>query len=68
MSIPPQNNAQPAPLVLTIPTQTDPQLEREHILKLFPKGTILTFSIIHLSCAALLDCWILQVRLYFDKI
>jgi len=53
MSAPTQNNAQPAPIVLTIPTQNDPQSEKEHILKLFPRRTILIFSIIQLSCAAL---------------
>lgn len=53
MSIPPQNNAQPAPIVLTIPTQNDNQSEKEHILKVFPKKTIMTFSIIQLTCAAL---------------
>jgi len=53
MSVPTQNNAQPAPIVLTIPTQNDSQSEKEHILKLFPRRTILIFSIIQLSCAAL---------------
>merc|ERR1712008_235609 len=47
----PQINAQPAPIVLTIPTQNESQSEKQHILKLFPKKTILTFSIIQLTCA-----------------
>jgi len=53
MSVPSQTNAQPAPIVLTIPTQNDTQSEKEHIMKLFPKKYILAFSIIQLSCAAL---------------
>jgi hypothetical protein len=54
-SAPSQTNAQPqpAPIVLTIPTQNDTQSEKEHITKLFPKKYILTFSVIQLSCAAL---------------
>merc|ERR1712066_224509 len=53
MSSPSPTNAQPALVVLTIPTQNDNQSEKEHIMKLFPKKYILTFSIIQLSCAAL---------------
>jgi len=53
MSTPSQTTAQPAPIVLTIPTQNDTQSEKEHIMKLFPKKYILSFSIIQLSCAAL---------------
>merc|ERR1712008_374335 len=49
----PQTNAQPAPIVLTIPTQNESQSEKQHILKVFPKKTILTFSIIQLTCAGL---------------
>jgi len=49
----PQSNAQHAPIVLTIPTQNESKSEKEHILKVFPKKTILTFSIIQLICAAL---------------
>jgi len=49
----PQINAQPAPIVLTIPTQNESQSEKQHILKVFPKKTILTFSIIQLTCAGL---------------
>merc|ERR1711923_131763 len=52
-SVPPQNTTQPPPIVLTIPTQNDTTLEKEHILKLFPKRTILIFSIIQLVCAGL---------------
>jgi len=53
MSVPPQNTNQPPPIVLTIPTQNDTNSEKEHILKLFPKRTILIFSIIQLVCAGL---------------
>merc|ERR1711936_192040 len=53
MSVPPQNTTQPPPIVLTIPTQNDAKSEKEHILKLFPKRTILIFSIIQLVCAGL---------------
>jgi len=53
MSVPPQNTNQPPPIVLTIPTQNDTKSEKEHILKLFPKRTILIFSIIQLVCAGL---------------
>merc|ERR1712038_2129752 len=53
MSIPPQNTTQPPPIVLTIPTQNDTKSEKGHILKLFPKRTILIFSIIQLVCAGL---------------
>ena len=56
----PQINAQPAPIVLTIPTQNESQSEKQHILKVFPKKTILTFSIIQLTCAglaAILQVW-----------
>ena len=60
MSVPPQNTTQPPPIVLTIPTQNDTKSEKEHILKLFPKRTILIFSIIQLVCAGLAG--ILQVR------
>ena len=64
MSVPPQNTNQPPPIVLTIPTQNDTNSEKEHILKLFPKRTILIFSIIQLVCAGLAG--ILQVgKLYF---
>jgi hypothetical protein len=49
----PQINSQPAPIVLTIPTQNESQSEKQHILKVFPKKTILTFSIIQLTCAGL---------------
>merc|ERR1711936_863501 len=52
-SAPSQTTPQPAPIVLTIPTQNDTQSEKEHIMKLFPKKYILSFSIIQLSCAAL---------------
>merc|ERR1711899_114513 len=41
------------PIVLTIPTQNDTKSEKEHILKLFPKRTILIFSIIQLVCSGL---------------
>jgi len=53
MSVPTQNTAQPPPIVLTIPTQNDTKSEKEHILKLFPRRTILIFSIIQLVCAGL---------------
>merc|ERR1712170_89841 len=53
MSVPSQNTTQPPPIVLTIPTQNDTNSEKEHILKLFPKRTILIFSIIQLVCAGL---------------
>jgi len=53
MSLPVQNNAQPAPIILTIPNQNNTQSDKEHILKLFPKNTILTLSIIQLVCGAL---------------
>jgi hypothetical protein len=60
----PQNNAQPAPTVLTIRTQNESQdenlCENQHILKVFPKKTILTFSIIQLTCGGLAA--ILQVK------
>ena len=59
MSLPTQNNTQAAPVVLTIPTQKDSESEREHIVKIFPKKTIITFSIIQLCCAAIVA--ILQV-------
>ena len=66
MSVPPQNTNQPPPIVLTIPTQNDTNSEKEHILKLFPKRTILIFSIIQLVCAGLAG--ILQVgKLYFEE-
>ena len=65
MSVPPQNTTQPPPIVLTIPTQNDTKSEKEHILKLFPKRTILIFSIIQLVCAGLAG--ILQVgKFYFE--
>merc|ERR1712241_1308729 len=53
MSVPVQTNAQSAPIILTIPTQNDVQSEKQHLLKVFPKNTILTFSIIQLVCGAL---------------
>jgi len=55
MSVPPpvQTNTQSAPIILTIPTQNDVQSEKQHLLKLFPKNTILTLSIIQLVCGAL---------------
>merc|ERR1711953_1529323 len=53
MSVPPPNNTQSPPIVLTIPTQNDTKSEKEHILGLFPKRTILIFSIIQLVCAGL---------------
>jgi len=53
MLAPSQTNAQPAPIVLTIPTQNDTQSEKDHIMKVFPKKYILAFSIIQLSCAVL---------------
>merc|ERR1711923_621801 len=53
MSVPPQNTNQPPPIVLTIPTQNDTKSEKEHILELFPRRTILIFSIIQLVCAGL---------------
>ena len=60
----PQINSQPAPIVLTIPTQNESQSEKQHILKVFPKKTILTFSIIQLTCAGLAA--ILQVLFHFS--
>merc|ERR1711973_489938 len=64
MSVPPQNSTQPPPIVLTIPTQNDTKSEKEHILKLFPKRTILIFSIIQLVCAGLAGIlqmvWVLE--------
>ena len=38
MLLPTQNNALAPPVVLTIPRQKDSESEREHILKMFPKG------------------------------
>merc|ERR1712156_1322058 len=53
MSHPVQNNVQPAPVILTIPNQNNTQSDKQHILKVFPKNTILTLSIIQLVCGAL---------------
>merc|ERR1712038_149282 len=53
MSHPVQDNFQPAPVILTIPNQNNNQSDKQHILKVFPKNTILTLSIIQLVCGAL---------------
>jgi len=53
MSHPLQNNIQPAPVILTIPNQNSIQSDKQHILKVFPKNTILKLSIIQLGCGAL---------------
>jgi len=53
MSLPVQNNAQPAPIILTIPNQSNSQSDKQHISKVFPKSTILTLSIIQVICGAL---------------
>ena len=40
-----------APVYVTIPQSANPQTKTERIEKLFPKKTILAFSIIQLICA-----------------
>ena len=51
-----QSNAQSGQIILTIPkdlVKLDNESEKQHLLKMFPKKFIFTFSLIQLVCAAL---------------
>ena len=51
-----KSNTQSGQTVLTIPkglVKLDNELEKQHLLKMFPKKFIFTFSLIQLVCAAL---------------
>ena len=57
-----QSNAQSGQIILTIPNnlvKLDNELEKQHLLKMFPKKIIFTLSVMQLVCAAIVA--ILQV-------
>ena len=63
-----QSNAQSGQVILTIPkdrVKLEDESEKQHLLKMFPKKFIFTFSIIQLVCAAIVA--ILQVCVILGK-
>ena len=54
--------AQPQPIYLTIPQNSNSQTEKERIEKLFPKKTMLACSILQLICAG--SAALMQVTMF----